>query len=76
MTGTIAVVGTAAYLGPEIHLVMLAHPEWMNRVAEFIASYFPGPPYPSWAGYAGTFASYVQGEIEKKLKERERKECR
>ena len=75
MTGAVIITGTAATLGPEVYLLMMAHPEWMNRIAEFIASYFPGPPYPSWAGYSGTFTSYVIGEI-KKRHEKVKEECR
>jgi RHS repeat-associated protein len=54
-------------LAPEAAAIVLMHPEWANRAAEFLSSYMPGPPAPTVAGYAGSFTSFVQGEIGKRF---------
>ena len=78
MTGTIAVVGTAAYLGPEIYWFAMVHPELANKLFDFLTGFVPYPPSPTPASYWGFGTSWVIQQIneiinswdESKLKEK------
>ena len=71
MTGTIAVVGTAAYLGPEIYWFAMVHPDWVNKIFDFLTGFVPYPPSPTLPGYLGL----ITGRIIEELQYMQDKKC-
>lgn len=60
--GAVLAMPVVALVGNEALIAAMMNPLADVAIAEFLSSYMPGPPYPSKAGYAGSFVVFLKGK--------------